>query len=61
MSFAAMARMMVPPGGYQLRMISCMSGTARSAKRSQPGCLLISSAGQFDTSANSSTMERVCS
>ena len=38
-SFAAIARMIVPPGGYKLRMISCMTGTATSASRSQPGCL----------------------
>jgi len=60
-SFAAIARMIVPPGGYQLRMIWCITGTATFASRSQPGCLLTSIAGQSETSANSSTIERVCS
>ena len=56
-----MARMIVPPGGYQLRMIWCITGTAVSADRSHPGCLLTSTAGQFEISANRSTIERVCS
>ena len=33
-----MARMIVPPGGYHLPMISCITGTATAASRSQPGC-----------------------